>query len=63
MIDYRKKNEDLMELYAKAKMPTKYGEFEILTFVNKITKQHHVVLTMEIYQAEKMFFAEYILNV
>lgn len=46
IIDYRKKNEDLMELYAKAKMPTKYGEFEILTFVNKITKQHHVVLTM-----------------
>lgn len=46
LIDYRKKNEDLMELYAKAKMPTKYGEFEILTFINKITKQHHVVLTM-----------------
>lgn len=46
LIDYRKKNEDLMELYAKAKMPTKYGEFEILTFVNKITKQHHVVLTI-----------------
>ncbi|AEM23280.1 bifunctional riboflavin biosynthesis protein [Brachyspira intermedia PWS/A] len=46
LIDYRKKNEDLMELYAKAKMPTKYGEFEILTFVNKITKEHHVVLTM-----------------
>ena len=46
LIGYRKKNEDLMELYAKAKMPTKYGEFEILTFVNKITKQHHVVLTM-----------------
>ena len=46
LIDYRKNNEDLMELYAKAKMPTKYGEFEILTFVNKITKQHHVVLTM-----------------
>ncbi|WP_028329144.1 bifunctional 3,4-dihydroxy-2-butanone-4-phosphate synthase/GTP cyclohydrolase II [Brachyspira alvinipulli] len=46
LIDYRKKNEDLMELYAKAKMPTKYGEFEILTFVNKVTKEHHVVLTM-----------------
>ena len=46
LIDYRKKNEDLMELYAKAKMPTRYGEFEILTFVNKITKEHHVVLTM-----------------
>ena len=46
LIDYRKKNEDLMELYAKAKMPTKYGEFEILTFVNKITKEHHVVLTI-----------------
>ncbi|WP_300369163.1 bifunctional 3,4-dihydroxy-2-butanone-4-phosphate synthase/GTP cyclohydrolase II [Brachyspira sp.] len=46
LIDYRKKNEDLMELYAKAKMPTKYGEFEILTYVNKVTKQHHLVLTI-----------------
>ena len=33
-----------MELYAEAKMPTKYGDFKILTFVNKITKSHHIVL-------------------
>ena len=45
LIFYRKKNEDLMELYATAKMPTKYGDFTIFTFVNKITKNHHVVLT------------------
>ena len=44
LIFYRKKNEDLMELYAEAKMPTKYGYFKILTFVNKITKSHHIVL-------------------
>ena len=44
LIFYRKKNEDLMELYAEAKMPTKYGDFKILTFVNKITKSHHIVL-------------------
>lgn len=45
LIFYRKKNEDLMELYATAKMPTKYGDFTIFAFVNKITKNHHVVLT------------------
>lgn len=45
LIFYRKKNENLMELYATAKMPTKYGDFTIFTFVNKITKNHHVVLT------------------
>ncbi len=45
LIFYRKKNEDLMELYANAKMPTKYGDFTIFTFVNKITKNHHIVLT------------------
>lgn len=44
LIFYRKKNEDLMELYTEAKMPTKYGDFKILTFVNKITKNHHIVL-------------------
>ena len=45
LIFYRKKNEDLMELYASAKMPTRYGDFKISTFVNKITKNHHIVLT------------------
>ena len=45
LIFYRKKNEDLMELYASAKMPTRYGDFTIFTFVNKITKNHHIVLT------------------
>ena len=45
LIFYRKKNEDLMELYASAKMPTRYGDFKIFTFVNKITKNHHIVLT------------------
>lgn len=44
LIFYRKKNEDLMELYSKAKMPTKYGDFKILTFINKINKNHHIML-------------------
>lgn len=44
LIFYRKKNEDLMELYSTAKMPTKYGDFKILTFINKINKNHHIML-------------------
>lgn len=44
LIFYRKKNEDLMELCSTAKMPTKYGDFKILTFINKINKNHHIML-------------------
>lgn len=44
LIEYRKKNEELVEQVAKAKMPTRYGEFTIYGFVNKLSGEHHVAL-------------------
>ena len=43
--DYRRLNEKLMIRQAKAKMPTKYGEFEISGYVNSITGNYHIALT------------------
>ena len=46
LIEYRKKHEKLVEEVAKAKMPTKYGHFEIHGFVNLMNGEHHVALTI-----------------
>lgn len=43
-IAYRVKNESLVELVSQAKMPTKYGEFLMVGFVNKLNGEHHVAL-------------------
>ncbi len=45
LIRYRKVHEVFVECVAKAKMPTRYGEFEIRGYINKINGEHHVVLT------------------
>ena len=42
--DYRMKKEELVDLVTSAKLPTKYGEFQILGFVNKLNGEHHVAL-------------------
>lgn len=44
LIDYRERNEVLVEEVAKAKMPTIYGEFIIHGFVNKLNGEHHIAL-------------------
>lgn len=44
LIRYRKVQEEFVECVAKAKMPTKYGEFEIRGYINKINGEHHVAL-------------------
>ena len=46
LITYRLEKESLVERAADAKMPTKYGEFRIQGYVNKINGEHHVALTM-----------------
>lgn len=46
LVEYRKRHEVLVECVAKAKMPTKYGEFTIHGYVNKLNGEHHVALTM-----------------
>ncbi|MCB2290073.1 bifunctional 3,4-dihydroxy-2-butanone-4-phosphate synthase/GTP cyclohydrolase II [Clostridium sp. CS001] len=44
LISYRRQNESLVEMVTKAQMPTRYGEFTIYGFVNKINGEHHVAL-------------------
>lgn len=44
LIQYRKEHEVFVECVAKAKMPTRYGEFTIYGYVNKLNGEHHVAL-------------------
>ncbi len=44
LVQYRKEHEVLVECVAKAKMPTRYGEFMIYGYVNKLNGEHHVAL-------------------
>ncbi|MEE0060749.1 MAG: bifunctional 3,4-dihydroxy-2-butanone-4-phosphate synthase/GTP cyclohydrolase II [Acutalibacteraceae bacterium] len=44
LIKYRRVHEEFVECVAKAKMPTRYGEFEIRGYVNKINGEHHIAL-------------------
>lgn len=44
LVEYRKRTEILVECVAKAKMPTRYGEFEIYGYINKLNGEHHVAL-------------------
>ena len=46
IIAYRLKTDNLVECKSKAKMPTKYGEFDIYGYENLLNGEHHVVLTM-----------------
>ena len=46
LIRYRKENEILVEEVTSAALPTKYGDFTIHGFINKVTGEHHVALTM-----------------
>lgn len=42
--EYRKRHELFVECVAKAKMPTRYGEFTIYGYINKLNGEHHVAL-------------------
>ncbi|GAA0179805.1 bifunctional 3,4-dihydroxy-2-butanone-4-phosphate synthase/GTP cyclohydrolase II [Clostridium sediminicola] len=44
LVKYRLENETMILKEAEADMPTKYGEFKVVGFENKITKEHHVAL-------------------
>ena len=46
LIKYRIERESLVERVATAKLPTKFGEFMIHGYVNKLNGEHHVALTM-----------------
>jgi 3,4-dihydroxy 2-butanone 4-phosphate synthase/GTP cyclohydrolase II len=44
LIAYRRKTEMLVERVTTTELPTKYGVFQAVGFVNKITGEHHVAL-------------------
>lgn len=44
LVKYRRHKEKLVDRVVEAKMPTKYGEFTIMGFVNKLNGEHHVAL-------------------
>jgi 3,4-dihydroxy 2-butanone 4-phosphate synthase/GTP cyclohydrolase II len=44
LIAYRRKTEILVEKVAEANMPTIYGDFKIVGYINKINGEHHVAL-------------------
>lgn len=46
IIRRRLENESLVRKEAAAKLPTKYGEFDIHGYENKLNGEHHVALTM-----------------
>lgn len=46
LIEYRMRNESLVRREAAAKLPTKYGEFKIYGYENKLNGDHHVALVM-----------------
>ena len=41
---YRKRHEKLISCVAKAKMPTKYGDFTAYGYVNRLNGEHHIAL-------------------
>ncbi len=46
LVQYRKEHEVFVECVESAKLPTKYGEFTIKGYINKLNGEHHVALTM-----------------
>lgn len=53
LIEYRKKKEKIIERVTDAKMPTKYGEFHVYGYINKLNNEHHVALVMGDISKEK----------
>ncbi len=46
LISYRKKHEKLVDRVAEARLPTRYGEFKIIGYINRLNGEHHVALVM-----------------
>ena len=44
LIAYRKRHEKLVERVADVRLPTRYGDFRALGYVNRLNGEHHVAL-------------------
>ena len=55
LIAYRRKNEVFVKRVTEAKMPTKYGEFKIIGYENKLNGEHHVALVKGEFLVKSLF--------
>jgi 3,4-dihydroxy 2-butanone 4-phosphate synthase/GTP cyclohydrolase II len=46
LINYRRKKERLVQKVSQAKLPNKYGEFDIITYVSTVTDEYHLALVL-----------------
>jgi len=46
LIQYRRKKEKLVHSVSKASLPTKYGHFDIITYVSDVSDEYHLALVM-----------------
>ncbi|MCQ4635626.1 bifunctional 3,4-dihydroxy-2-butanone-4-phosphate synthase/GTP cyclohydrolase II [Anaerovorax odorimutans] len=46
LIAYRKRHDKIMERVVEADFPTKYGQFRIYGYINKLNGEHHVAMVM-----------------
>lgn len=44
LVEYRRRTEKLIERVTDAELPTKYGTFRAVGYINKVTGEHHVAL-------------------
>ncbi|MBS6025274.1 MAG: bifunctional 3,4-dihydroxy-2-butanone-4-phosphate synthase/GTP cyclohydrolase II [Paeniclostridium sordellii] len=44
LVNYRRTRENLVERVVEVNMPTKYGDFKMYGFINKLNGEHHVAL-------------------
>lgn len=44
LIHYRSQREKLVEAFSKANLPTKYGDFKIITYKSRLSEEYHVAL-------------------
>ncbi|MBB6714301.1 bifunctional 3,4-dihydroxy-2-butanone-4-phosphate synthase/GTP cyclohydrolase II [Clostridium gasigenes] len=55
LVSYRKEKENSIERVVEINMPTKYGDFKMYGFVNKLNGEHHVALVKgEIKEGEEI---------
>lgn len=46
LIRYRRHREHLVECVSKAKLPTPYGDFDILTYISTVSDEYHLALAL-----------------
>lgn len=44
LVEYRKNKESLVDRVVETEMPTRYGDFKMYGFINKLNGEHHVAL-------------------